>query len=84
MSAKFGPGGNSDAFRAAGLKSTLQAPRFVKELGLEAYEYEAGNGITGSSDMFAAVGMKAREHGIKMSFHAPYLYRFPRSSAKKD
>lgn len=83
MSAKFGPGGNSDAFRAAGLKSTLQAPRFVKELGLEAYEYEAGNGITGSSDMFAAVGMKAREHGIKMSFHAPYFISLSSVERKK-
>lgn len=82
MSAKFGPGGNSDAFRAAGLKSTLQAPRFVRELGLEAYEYEAGNGITGSNDMFLAIGMKAREHGIKMSFHAPYFISL--SSVEKE
>ena len=73
MSAKFGPGGNSDAFRAAGLKSTLQAPRFVRELGLEAYEYEAGNGITGSNDMFLAVGRKAKEHGIDM--HVTMLTR---------
>lgn len=73
MNAKFGPGGNSDSFRASGLRSTLQAPGFVRELGLEAYEYEAGNGITGSDDMFSAVGRKAREHGIKMSFHAPYF-----------
>lgn len=73
MSAKFGPGGNSEAFRAAGLRSTLQAPGFVRELGLEAYEYEAGNGITGSNEMFLAIGAKAREHGIKMSFHAPYF-----------
>ena len=50
--AKFGPGGNSDSFRAAGFRSTLQAPGFVKELGLDAYEYEAGNGITGSDEMF--------------------------------
>ncbi len=82
MSAKFGPGGNSEAFRAAGLKSTLQAPRFVRELGLEAYEYEAGNGITGSNEMFLAVGAKAREHGIKMSFHAPYFISL--SSVEKE
>ena len=73
MAAKFGPGGNSDTFRAQGLKSTLQAPGFVRELGLDAYEYEAGNGITGSNEMFQAVGRKAAEHGIKMSFHAPYF-----------
>ncbi len=73
MSAKFGPGGNSEAFKLAGGRSTLQAPGFVKSIGLDAYEYEAGNGITGSPEMFAAVGAKAREHGIKMSFHTPYF-----------
>ena len=29
MSAKFGPGGNSEAFKKAGGRSTLQAPGFV-------------------------------------------------------
>ena len=73
MSAKFGPGGNSDAFKLAGGRSTLQAPGFVKSIGLDAYEYEAGNGITGSPEMFLNVGAKAKEHGIKMSFHTPYF-----------
>ena len=73
MSAKFGPGGNSDAFKLAGGRSTLQAPGFVKSIGLDAYEYEAGNGITGSPEMFQNVGAKAKEHGIKMSFHTPYF-----------
>ncbi len=82
MNAKFGPGGNSDAFRLAGGKSTLQAPGFVRSLGLDAYEYEAGNGITGSLDMFRAIGNKAREHGISMSFHAPYFISL--SSVEKE
>ena len=73
MSAKFGPGGNSVSFKLAGGRSTLQAPGFVKSIGLDAYEYEAGNGITGSPEMFLNVGAKAREHGIKMSFHTPYF-----------
>jgi deoxyribonuclease-4 len=73
MSAKFGPGGNSEAFKLAGGRSTLQAPGFVKSIGLDAYEYEAGNGITGSPEMFLNVGAKAKEHGIKMSFHTPYF-----------
>lgn len=73
MSAKFGPGGNSEAFKLAGGRSTLQAPGFVKSIGLDAYEYEAGNGITGSPEMFVNVGAKAKEHGIKMSFHTPYF-----------
>ena len=80
--AKFGPGGNSDSFRAAGGRSTLQAPGFVKSLGLDCYEYEAGNGITGSDEMFKAIGAKAIEHGINMSFHTPYFISL--SSVEKE
>lgn len=82
MSAKFGPGGNSDAFKLAGGRSSLQAPGFVKGIGLDAYEYEAGNGITGTNEMFAALGLKAKEHGIKMSFHTPYFISL--SSVEKE
>ncbi len=73
MSAKFGPGGNSEAFKLAGGRSTLQAPGFVKSIGLDAYEYEAGNGISGTPELFLAIGQKAKEHGVKMSFHTPYF-----------
>lgn len=83
MSAKFGPGGNSEAFKLAGGRSTLQAPGFVKSIGLDAYEYEAGNGITGSPEMFLNVGAKAREHGIKMSFHTPYFISLSSVEAQK-
>lgn len=73
MSALFGPGGNSEAFKAWGGKSTLDAPRFVSEIGLDAYEYEAGNGIASSPAMLKAIGDEARKHGTKMSFHTPYF-----------
>ena len=82
MSAKFGPGGNSEAFKAAGGRSTIQAPGFVKSIGLDAYEYEAGNGLSASEEMLAAVGIKAHEHGIKMSFHTPYFISL--SSVEKE
>jgi len=82
MAAKFGPGGNSEAFKLAGGRSTLQAPGFVKSIGLDAYEYEAGNGISGNDELFFNIGMKAREHGIKMSFHTPYFISL--SSVEKE
>ena len=73
MKARFGPGGNSDAFRAAGFKSTLDAPAWVKSIGLDAYEYEAGNGLAASPTMLAAIGSEAKAAGIRMSFHTPYF-----------
>ena len=69
----FGPGGNSEQFYSSGFKSTLDAPAFVKGIGLDAYEYEAGNGIRGSPSVFRAIGEEAKRHGVKMSFHTPYF-----------
>lgn len=73
MAAYFGPGGNSEAFRLAGYKSTLDAPSWVKGIGLDAYEYEAGNGLSASPKILEAIGNEARLHNIKMSFHTPYF-----------
>lgn len=70
--ATFGPGGNGDLFYKEGGKSTVQAPGWVKRFGLDAFEYEAGNGLTAGEASLRAVGEKAREHGIKMSLHTPY------------
>lgn len=73
MSALFGPGGNSDAFRRAGYRSTLDAPRFVASCGLDAYEYEAGQGLSASLETLAAIGKEAVAHGVRLSFHTPYF-----------
>lgn len=71
--ATFGPGGNSDLFYKEGNKSTVQSPGWVKRFGLDAFEYEAGNGLTAGEASLRAVGAKAREHGVKMSLHTPYF-----------
>lgn len=71
--ALFGPGGNGEAFALAGGKSTLQAPAFCASVGLDCYEYEAGQGVRGTREMFAAIGAQAKKHNISLSFHAPYF-----------
>ena len=69
----FGPAGNSESFYEEGNKATIQAPSWLKARGLDAYEYQAGNGLTASDATLSAVGNKAREHGILMSLHTPYF-----------
>lgn len=69
----FGPGGNSRAFYDAGFKSTVDAPAWLASIGLDAYEYQAGNGLTAGDGTLTLIGAKAREAGIRMSFHAPYF-----------
>ncbi len=71
--ARFGPGGNSEEFYRAGKKSTLAAPAWIRKTGLDAYEYEAGNGIAASDATLIAIGEEARAVGVHMSFHAPYF-----------
>ncbi len=71
--ATFGPGGNSKSFYDEGFKSTLDAPRWIKDRGLDAYEYQAGNGLVASVETLSKIGAKAKENGILMSIHAPYF-----------
>ena len=79
----FGPGGNGEWFKQEGGKATVQAPGWLKGKGLDAYEYEAGKGVTAGEGALAAIGQKAREHGILMSLHAPYFISLSSVEAEK-
>ena len=71
--AKFGPGGNGDLFYAQGGKGTVQAPAWLREYGLDAYEFEAGNGLTAGEATLRKIGEEAKKHGIATSLHTPYF-----------
>ena len=73
MSATFGPSGNSLSFYEKGYKHSYQAPQYVKETGLDAYEYSGGNGIVGGEAVFRRIGEEAAKHGVKLSLHTPYF-----------
>ena len=73
VTAYFGPGGNSEAFLRAGYSSSLDAPLFVSSLGLNAYEYEAGNGLSAGAGLLTMIGGEAQRCGVKMSYHTPYF-----------
>ena len=70
MSAKFGPAGNAESFP---YKSSVDAPRWLQELGLDCYEYQCGKGVRAKEDTAVALGRQAQEHGIALSLHAPYF-----------
>lgn len=71
--ATFGPGGCGEWFYRAGYKSTKDAPRFLSEVGLDAFEYEAGNGLTAGEASLRALGEEAKKYHIRLSFHTPYF-----------
>ncbi len=72
MSALFGPAGNCDSFYSSGHKHTKEAPAWVREFGLDAYEYQCGNGLTAGEKTLREIGDIARAEDIKMSLHTPY------------
>ena len=69
----FGPGGNSEAFALAGKKSSAEAPEWIKSIGLDAYEFEAGRGVNAGEAVLKKIGEEAKKHGVLMSFHTPYF-----------
>ncbi len=72
MAAKFGPAGNSDSFSAAH-KSSLDAPQWLHDFGLDCYEYQCGKGVRVTQETAQALGRKAQEAEISLSLHAPYF-----------
>jgi len=70
MSAKFGPAGNEENFP---YRSSADAPRWLREIGLDCYEYQCGKGIHVGEETARKVGENARAAGIALSLHAPYF-----------
>ena len=70
MSAVFGPAGNAEDFP---YKSSADAPKWLREIGLDCYEYQCGKGIHVGEDTARKVGLAAVEQGITLSLHAPYF-----------
>lgn len=71
MTALFGAAGNEDRFNKQ-YSSSLHAPAYLRELGLDLYEYQCGHGVQISEATARALGERARESGIEVSLHSPY------------
>lgn len=72
MGAKFGAAGNGDLFYAQGFKASEEMPGWLKNFGLDAYEYQCGNGVRIKEETARKIGKNAEEKGILMSLHSPY------------
>ena len=69
---RFGPSGNSKSFYESGLKHTYEAPKWIKERGLNAFEYSFGRGVKMSDETAIKIGQEMQENSIQLSVHAPY------------
>lgn len=70
---KFGTAGNPEIFYDEGGKSSLEMPKWLNTIGLDAYEYQCGRGVKISDEAAQMLGEKAREYNIALSVHAPYF-----------
>ncbi len=73
---KFGPSGNSESFYAEGHEHTEEAALFVKERGLDCFEYSFGRGVRLSEPKALAIGNAFEYVGVEISVHAPYFINF--------
>lgn len=72
----FGPSGCDNEFYEQGHKSILEVPEWIKEYGLDAYEYSFGHGYQMSTELATKAGEKFKEYNIKLSLHAPFYINF--------
>ena len=65
---RFGPAGKPITFRGPMEK----VPEYLRQIGLDAFEYEAVRGVRISEAKAKKIGEEARKHDIIVSMHAPY------------
>ncbi len=73
---KFGPSGNCESFYAEGYSHTEESATFVKNRGLDCFEYSFGRGVRMSEDKAISIGEAFQKEGIEISAHAPYFVNF--------
>lgn len=81
---KFGPSGNSASFYNAGFRHTWQSMKWLREMGLDAYEYAGGKGLKIGPEACRTIRDEAEKHGISLSLHAPYYINLANEDAEKQ
>ena len=69
---KFGPSGNSQAFFDAGYSKSEDSAVWVKNLGLDCFEYSFGRGVNLSDGKAKQLAAAFKDAGVEISVHAPY------------
>ena len=73
---RFGPSGNSDKFYSDGNTDTIQAFKWLSEMGLSAFEYSFTLGRYLKQETAQKLGEEAKKYDIEISGHAPYFINF--------
>ncbi len=73
---RIGPSGNSDAFYASGRKHTYEEAAYLSALGLNAFEYSFGRGVSMTDATAQKIKDEFVKYGVVISVHAPYYTNF--------
>ena len=77
---KFGPSGNSNAFYDKGLSKSTESATWVREMGLDCFEYSFGRGVKMTDEKAVEIGTAFLNAGVEISVHAPYYINFANES----
>ena len=77
---RIGPSGNSEAFYASGHKHTYEAAQWLHTLGLNAFEYSFGRGVSIGDASAEKIRKEFSAYDIEISAHAPYYTNFANES----
>ncbi len=80
---KFGPSGTGSLFEEEGFTKTIDVPNWLKEKGLDLYEYSFGRGVRMSEGTATAYGAEFAKQGIEISVHAPYFINLATAEEEK-
>jgi len=72
----FGPSGNSQSFYDEGFSKTEQAAAWVKNKGLDYFEYSFGRGVNMGEEKAGILCDAFKSAGVGISVHAPYYVNF--------
>lgn len=79
----FGPSGTGDRFKAEGFKSSEQAGKWIKDNGLDLFEYSFGRGVNLKEETAETLGKVFKENDVKLSVHAPYFINLANPDEEK-
>lgn len=70
---KFGPSGNSTRFYEEGYSTTTESAKWVKENGLDVFEYSFGRGVNMGLSKAEEIRNAFLQEDVEITVHAPYF-----------
>ncbi len=80
---KFGPSGNSELYHASGFEGSSNSAKWVKNMGLDCFEYSFGRGVNLSTEKAIEIGKSFASEGVEISVHCPYFINFANPDEEK-